>query len=177
MTHQILELVSVAAETRINELADILVDAVRSGASVSFMSPFDQDQSLHYWQTRLPAIATGDIVLLGAIWENRLVGTVQLDLVTPPNQHHRANVAKLLVHRDARRRGIGRALMQQIEQVARSHNRHLLVLDTMTGSAAEALYRSLGYMQIGIIPNYAYYPNGTIGDTTFFYKPLIATSQ
>lgn len=172
MQYQILELRSAAAATRIHELAEILVDAVHSGASVSFMPPFDREHALHYWQTRLPAIASGDIVLLGAMWENRLVGTVQLELATPPNQLHRANVAKLLVHRDARGNGIGRALMQQIEQVARSHNRHLLVLDTMTGSVAEALYQSLGYVQFGIIPDYAYFPNGTIGDTSFFYKSL-----
>lgn len=177
MTYQILELPSVVAETRVNELAEILVDAVCSGASVSFMPPFHQEHALHYWQTRLPAIATGDIVLLGAIWESRLVGTVQLELVTPPNQIHRASVAKLLVHRNARGNGIGRALMQQVEQVARSHNRRLLVLDTMAGSVAEALYRSLGYVQVGVIPDYAYFPDGTIGDTSFFYKSLIPKSQ
>ncbi len=170
--YQIVELEAVQAEARLVELSDILVDAVEGGSSVSFLMPFTQVEALAYWQNILPAIADGRTVLLAALVDGRTVGTVQLSLNTPPNQPHRADVAKLLVHSTTRRRGIGRALMQGVEGVALRRDRTLLTLDTWTGSVAERLYLSLGYVLIGTIPKYALFSNGQLGDASFFYKQL-----
>ena len=169
---QIVQLESGEAEARLSELSDILVDAVAGGASVSFMQPFNHTEALNYWQTIVSAIARGDRMLLAALLEDRAVGTVQLDLAMEPNQPHRANIAKLLVHSAARRRGIGRALMRRVEDLARQQGRTLLTLDTQTGSQAELLYRSLGYILAGVIPNYACSPDGPMKDTSIFYKQL-----
>jgi ribosomal protein S18 acetylase RimI-like enzyme len=160
------------AEARLSELADILVDAVNGGASVSFMQPFTHTEAIAYWQTIILAVAARKTILLAATQGDRAVGTVQLQLSTPPNQQHRADVAKLLVHRSARKQGIGRALMQQVEVIATHQGRRLLTLDTMTGTAAEQLYLSLGYVKAGIIPDYAHFPDGEIGSTSLFYKLL-----
>ena len=170
--HQIIELDSLAAQARLTELAEILVDVVAGGASVSFMSPFSQAEAIEYWQGIIASVEREKTVLLVALLGDRAVGTVQLQLATPPNQPHRADVAKLLVHRSARRQGIARALMQQIEVVAQQHDRTLLTLDTLTNSAAERLYLSIGYVPVGVIPHYAYYPNGVLADTCVFYKQL-----
>lgn len=168
----IVELEAKEAKLRLPELADILVDAVESGASVSFMLPFTQSEAIAYWTNIVTAIADGRTVLLVALVDNRAVGTVQLSLSVPPNQLHRAEVAKLLVHRTARQQGIGRSLMVHVEQIAKSRDRTLLTLDTLTGIAAEQLYRSLGYVCAGIIPEYACLPSGQLKDTSIFYKQL-----
>lgn len=171
--HQIIELDSIAARSRLTELAEILVDVVASGASVSFMSPFSKADAIEFWQGVIASVERGQTILLAALMGDRAVGTVQLQLATPPNQPHRADVAKLLVHPCARRQGIARALMQQIEVVAQQHDRTLLTLDTLTGSVAERLYLSIGYVPVGVIPGYAYYPDGiNLGDTCVFYKQL-----
>jgi ribosomal protein S18 acetylase RimI-like enzyme len=169
---EIVKLTLAEAEARQSELAALLVDAVEGGASVGFMTPFSLDESLAYWRKVLTAVAEGRAVLLAALCDNRAVGTVQLGLAPMPNQSHRADVAKLLVHRDMRRRGIGRALMERIENVALENGRTVLVLDTLTGSEAIPLYQSLGYLKAGIIPNYANWPDGSPGDTMIFYKQL-----
>lgn len=174
--YQIVEIDAAEATARLPELSEILVDAVTSGASVSFMMPFTATEAIAYWQTILPAVAQGDKILLVALVEGRAVGTVQLSLTTPPNQSHRADVAKLLVHHQAKRQGIARSLMQRLEKVALSQGRTLLTLDTMTDSIAEGLYLSLGYVLVGKIPNYAYFPDGSLGDTSFLYKHLVAKS-
>jgi len=152
----------------------VLHAAVHAGASVSFVLPFSLDDARAFWRDQvLPRAAAGTRRVLVARVERRIVGTVQLDLATPPNQRHRAEVLKLLVHPDARRRGIARALMLAIEDVARAEGRTLLTLDTRTGDAAEPLYLSRGYIAAGKIPGYALAPDGgALEATTILYKEL-----
>ncbi|HET6519840.1 MAG TPA: GNAT family N-acetyltransferase [Geminicoccaceae bacterium] len=169
---EVVALAAPEAGARLRELAAILVDAVEGGASVSFMLPFRHEEALAYWRGLLPAVAAGRTVLLAALIGGAAVGTVQLGLATPPNQPHRADVAKLLVHRRARRRGVGRALMARVEDEARRRGRTLLTLDTLTGGEAERLYLALGYVRAGVIPGYARLPTGPLGDTSIFYKHL-----
>ncbi|MBC7881581.1 MAG: GNAT family N-acetyltransferase [Anaerolineae bacterium] len=159
-------------EAGITSLAAILLDAVTSGASVSFLENFTLEMAKNFWIGLLPAVNQGQILILGALRDGQLVGTVQLHINTPPNQPHRADVAKLLVHRSARRLGIARKLMQYVEEVALDSNRWLLTLDTVPNSPAEQLYLSLGYVGIGIIPGYALLTDGRLGDTKIFYKQL-----
>lgn len=151
-------------------LAEILADCVAGGASVSFMSPFPAEAAAAWWDGVLEAERTGRTVLFGAWLGDDLVGTVQLGLDTPPNQPHRADLKKLLVHRRARERGVARALMGAAEAEARRRGLTLLVLDTVTGSPAERLYAGLGWNRVGIIPNYALWPDGRLCDTTVFWK-------
>jgi GNAT superfamily N-acetyltransferase len=160
-------------------LGDVLHAVVYDGAGVSFVVPFSQDEARAFWRERvLPGVRAGTRRVLVARHSGRIVGTVQIDLAVPPNQQHRAEVLKLLVHPDARRRGIARALMIALEPVARSEGRTLLTLDTWTGRAAEVLYRSLGYQAAGIIPRYA---RGSLTPeleaTTIMYKELSPESQ
>ncbi len=170
--YRIVELEADEAKSRITELADILVDAVESGASVSFMLPFTHAEAIAYWTNVIAAVTDGRTVLFVALLDNQAVGTVQLSLSVPPNQLHRGEVAKLLVHRTARRQGIARSLIEQMEQIARRRDRTLLTLDTLAGTVAEHLYRSLGYVCAGTIPEYACLPNGGLKDTLIFYKQL-----
>jgi GNAT superfamily N-acetyltransferase len=155
-------------------LADVLHATVHAGGSVSFVLPFPIESALAFWRDRvLPAVRAGTRRVLVARIGSRIVGTVQIDLGTPPNQPHRAEVLKMLVHPDARRQGIARALMLAIEEVARDAGRTLLTLDTVTGGPAETLYRSLGYVTVGVIPGYALPPQGTdLEPTTIMYKML-----
>jgi ribosomal protein S18 acetylase RimI-like enzyme len=147
---------------------------VLAGASVSFILPFSQDDAKAFWRDQtLPAVTAGLRSVLLARWEGRIVGSVQLDLATPPNQPHRAEVRKLLVHPEARRRGIAASLMTALEAEARRRRRTLLTLDTVTGGYAERLYRSLGYVAIGAIPGYALNFNSNEREaTTIMYKDL-----
>ena len=158
----------------IERLAEVLHAAVHAGASVSFVVPFSLDDSRAFWRDHvLPRIAAGTRRVLIARLDGKIAGTVQLDLATPPNQRHRAEVLKLLVHPDARRRGIGRALMLALEDVARVEGRTLLTLDTRTGDRAEPLYLSLGYILAGVIPSYARGPfSADLEPTSFMYKEL-----
>ncbi len=154
-------------------LAELLRDCVAAGASVNFVMPFGLDDSLAYWRDKVsPAVQTGQRDVLTAHVDGRLAGTVQLDCGTPPNQPHRADVSKLLVHPAFRRRGIARALMEALEANAGRRGRRLLTLDTATDDA-EALYRSLGYQRTGIIPGYALDAAGECFlDTVIMYKTL-----
>lgn len=162
-----------AAEARLQDLADILVDAVRGGASVSFMLPFGREDAAEYWRHVLGRVEAGQVVLLGASTGDRLDGTVQLHLDTPPNQPHRADVAKLLVHSRARRGGLGRALMAVVEAEALRFGRRLLTLDTLTDNPAARLYAGLGYTRAGEIPGYALMPDGSGPEATaVFWKRL-----
>jgi len=137
-------------------LAGILHAVVHDGAGVSFVLPFSLDDARAFWLDGvLPGVRSRARRVLVARREGRIVGTVQLALAMPPNQRHRAEVLKLLVHPADRRRGIARALMAALEGVARSEDRTLLTLDTWTGGAAEALYRSLGYVAAGVVPRFA----------------------
>jgi len=153
-------------------LAELLADAVNGGASVGFVTPFGPREAANWWRSLSADIESGRVILLAARQGDRIVGTVQLRLAPLPNSRHRAEVAKLLVHRDARRRGIARALLAAIEDVARREGRTLLVLDTISGSEADHLYRSLGWTEVGSVPNYAAMPDGTLAPTTYFYREL-----
>lgn len=171
MTITILQ--AAAAEAELDALAGILHDSVQHGASVNFVQPFAMEQARAFWQRQLPALRDGSAVLFVARHEDAMVGTVMLGLDTPPNQKHRADVRKLLVHSRARRQGLGRRLMQAAEADARRRGLTLLTLDTEHGSAAEPLYHALGYTLLGILPGYALAANGTtLQPCAFFYKAL-----
>jgi GNAT superfamily N-acetyltransferase len=153
-------------------LAEVLLDCVQGGASVSFMASFTKADAEAFFDRVCDGVEYGDRVLLAAFDGGELVGTVQLYTATPPNQPHRADVAKLLVRRSARGKGIAAQLMASVEEEARSAGRTLLVLDTVTGDPADYLYRKLGWTAAGVIPNYALYPDGSFCDTTIFFKHL-----
>jgi GNAT superfamily N-acetyltransferase len=154
-------------------LAEVLFDCVEGGASVSFMAPYSRRDAARFFQKILDEVENGTRILLAAFLGSDLVGTVQILTATPPNQPHRADVAKLLVLRSARAQGVGALLMQKVEEVARMEGKTLLVLDTVTGGAAERLYARLGWTRVGIIPNYAMFPDGRWCDTTVFWKALL----
>ena len=155
-------------------LADVLHAVVQGGAGVSFIVPFSTDDARAFWCDKvLPGVQARTRRVVVARQGERIVGTVQLDLATPPNQAHRAEVLKLLVHPDARRRGAARALMLAVEDIARAAGRTLITLDTVTGGPAEGLYRSLGYVAVGVVPRYA---RGSLTpeleDATILYRQL-----
>lgn len=156
-------------------LADILIDCVEGGASVSFMWPLTHHKALAFWQSVIDSAQRGERIVLVAEEMNSgtIVGTVQVVFAVPDNQPHRADVAKMLVHRRARRRGLGAALIQAAETAAREAGKTLLVLDTVTGSDAERLYARQGWQRLGVIPGYALWPNGGLCDTTYFYRTLL----
>jgi ribosomal protein S18 acetylase RimI-like enzyme len=160
-----------AANAAIGELADVLADCVAGGASVSFMLPYGHNDAVKFFEKVIPSVARDETVLVAAKLDGRIVGTVQLGLDMPPNQPHRGDIKKLLVHRAARNRGIGAALMARAEAEAKSRGRTLLVLDTASG-AAERLYERGGWQRVGVIPDYAMWPAGGFCDTTFFWKKV-----
>jgi ribosomal protein S18 acetylase RimI-like enzyme len=164
-----------ATEAELDELAEILHDSVAHGASVNFLQPFTMDQARAFWQRQLPVLRDGSAVLFVARDKaGSILGTVMLGLDTPPNQKHRADVKKLLVHSRARRQGLGRRLMQTAEAEARQRGLRLLTLDTEHGSVAEPLYHALGYTLLGILPGYALAADGkALQPCAFFYKPLV----
>jgi ribosomal protein S18 acetylase RimI-like enzyme len=153
-------------------LIHLLQDTVASGASVGFLPPLSIENAQQYWSTIFEEVRKHTCVLLVAREAGQIVGSVQLALATKPNAQHRAEVQKLFVLSSQRRRGIGRALMQAIEQAASDKQRTLLVLDTRQGDSAEQLYRTLGYCEVGIIPGYAHSATGTFDSTVIFYKTL-----
>ena len=163
-----------AADARANldGLAAVLHDCVDGGASVSYMAPFTLDDARAAMEGFVDDVEAGGRMLLAAFDDATVVGTVQVVYAWPPNQPHRADIAKLLVHRAARKRGIAQQLMAGAEAEARSEGKTLLVLDTVTGDDAERLYERLGYERVGVIPNYALYPDGRPCATTVFYKDL-----
>jgi GNAT superfamily N-acetyltransferase len=153
-------------------LADVLIDCVDGGASVSFMHPLTRDRAIAFWRRVAQGVAAGERALLVAEDEHGVCGTVQLVLDLPENQPHRADLAKMLVHRRVRRQGLGAALMRAAEATARDCGRTLLVLDAVTGGDAERLYERLGWQRVGVIPGYALMPNGEPCATTVFYRDL-----
>jgi len=169
---EIFAITAPVSETVLEQLAAVLVDCVEGGASVSFMSPFSQAQALAFFRKVASSVTSGDTLLLAAKLGGRIVGTVQLGLDTPPNQPHRADVRKMLVHRSARRFGIGAALMARIEDEARRLGRWLLVLDTVPGESGYRVYKRAGWIECGVIPDYAMFPDGRLCDTTLFWKRL-----
>ena len=162
------------ARERIGALSAILIDCVEGGASVGFVAPLTRERADRFWIKVAEGVAAGERMLLVA--EDRagseIVGTVQLVLGQPENQPHRADVAKMLVRRSARGRGVGAALLRAVEEAARADGRTLLVLDTVPGTAAERLYARGGWTPVGVIPGYALMPDGAPCDTTVFYKTL-----
>jgi GNAT superfamily N-acetyltransferase len=161
-----------SVRAHLDPLAAVLVDCVEGGASVSFMAPFSQEDGRAVFGDYAAEVEQGRRLLLAAFADGELVGTVQVILATPPNQPHRGEIAKLLVRRSARRHGIAERLMAEAEREAHDEGKTLLVLDTVTGDAAERLYTRLGWTHVGVIPDYALYPDGRPCSTTVFWKAL-----
>ncbi|MBB3396716.1 MULTISPECIES: GNAT family N-acetyltransferase [unclassified Rhizobium] len=158
------------ARTAIPDLCEVLTDCVNGGASVGFMQPYTNADAEPYWQGVADAVASGATLLLVAEIDGRAVGTVQVGAAQMPNQPHRGDLKKLLVHRSARGKGLARLLMDAAEREAAGRGKTLLVLDTATGSNAEAIYLRLGWQRVGVIPDYALWPEGGLCATTLFYK-------
>lgn len=155
-------------------LAEILAQTVAAGGSVHFMDPVPMDQARAYWRGALADAAAGGRILLGAFLEGRLEGTVTLYLDTPPNQPFRAEIWKLMVAPVARGRGLARALMTAAEALAVERGRTLLTLDTAVEGGASELYESLGWVRSGVIPDYAFKPQGGLVGTAVYYKRIAA---
>ncbi|NVD37390.1 GNAT family N-acetyltransferase [Ensifer sp. HO-A22] len=162
------------ARSAVPALAEVLSDCVEGGASVGFMQPYPPEAAMAYWQGVADAVAAEETLLMVAEDEGRIVGTVQVGVAQMPNQPHRGDLKKLLVHRAARGKGVARLLMQAVEQEAALRGKTLLVLDTATGSEAEAIYPRLGWERVGVIPDYAMWPEGGLCATTLFYKRIAA---
>lgn len=161
-------------EALIDDLAALTIDCVDGGASIGFMHPLAPAQARAFWQRVAAGVAGGERALLVAEDRSGVVGTVQLIVGQPDNQPHRADLAKLQVHRRARRQGLAEALMRAAEALARDCGKTLLVLDTVTGSDADRLYTRLGWQRVGEIPDFALWPRGGHCPTTFFYKRVAA---
>lgn len=172
MEHEIRRLTGAQGWASIGALAEVLVDCVEGGASVSFMAPFSKPDAEAFFASVMSEVDKGDRILLAAYDQEELVGTVQVAFPWQPNQPHRADIAKLLVARSSRGRGVAKRLMRHAENQARAAGKTLLVLDTTTGDTGEVLYERLGWKRVGVIPNYALYPDGRWCDTTVFYKNL-----
>jgi GNAT superfamily N-acetyltransferase len=159
-------------DAQIGGLADVLIDCVEGGASVSFLHPLRRDRAVAFWRRVVKGVAAGERALLVAEDARGLCGTVQLVLDLPENQPHRADLAKMLVHRRACRQGLGAALMRAAEAIALECGRTLLVLDAVTGGDAARLYERLGWVRVGDIPEYALFPRGEFCSTTVYYRNL-----
>ncbi|MFG2944704.1 GNAT family N-acetyltransferase [Streptomyces adustus] len=152
------------------ELADLLADTVHGGASIGFLAPLDRTDATAWWRGRAEAVDSGQLAVWVARDAGRVLGTVTLAFADKPNSRHRAELVKLMVHRDARGRGLGRALLATAEQAAAEAGITLLHLDTETDSPAERLYRAAGWTRAGTIPDYAASPDGVLRPTTLYYK-------
>ncbi|MEP4769547.1 MAG: GNAT family N-acetyltransferase [Roseibium sp.] len=154
------------------DLGRLLTACVENGAGIGFILPLDHRKAEAFWQSKMTDLECGDAFLMIAKEGNEIAGVVMLCLAPQDNGQHRAEVAKLMVHPNHRRKGIARKLMTAIDGLARSLNRWLIVLDTVTGDRAESLYSSCGYTKVGVIPDYAYGSHGKLDATTVFYKDL-----
>lgn len=173
-----IEIRPLAGSTETTErLAEILVETVAAGGSVSFMHPLPLEAARAFWSESLAAALRGERIILGAFEDKTLVGTVTLLLSLPQNQPHRAEIAKLMTRRSHRGRGIATKLMQAAEQLAVQHNRTLLVLDTATDGGAGSLYQRLDFKLAGEIPDYALKPHGGLSGTLLFWKRLGVSRQ
>jgi GNAT superfamily N-acetyltransferase len=161
-----------SARAAIADLCEVLSDCINGGASLGFMLPFKPQDGAGYWNDIAGEVEKGGIILAAAEVDGRLVGTVQIGLASKPNQPHRGDLMKLLVHRSARGLGLSRRLTEAAEAEAAGRGRTLLVLDTATGSDAEAIYPRLGWQRVGVIPDYALWPEGGYCATTLFYKRI-----
>jgi len=155
-------------------LAEIVADGVNGGAAISFMQPYTRADGLRFWRERVfPDVARGKRVLFVAYLDEAIVGTVQMEIALPPNQPHRCEVAKMIVHSHARRKGVAKRLMRALEEHAKSIGKTLITLDTRTGDHAEGLYASVGFVKAGVIPYYAFDPDGRARhSTTYMYKQI-----
>ncbi len=161
-------------EALIGQLSAVLMDCVDGGASVGFMQPLTRERAGAFWRRVAEGVAAGERALLVAEDADGVCGTVQLVLQLPENQPHRADLTKLLVHRRARRGGLGATLVRAAEATARDCARTLLVLDAVTGGDAARLYERLGWVRVGEIPGYALFPEGGLCSTTVYYRDLAA---
>lgn len=161
-------------QDRLDELIGLLHACVEEGASINFIHPYSHEDAKRFWVRKvLPRVGDQELTVLVAECDGRIVGSVQLDCDTPPNQVHRADIKKLLVHPGFQRRGIGRQLMAGIEGIARGFGRSLLTLDTRSGDKGEPLYLSVGFIAAGTIPDYSRDARSERFDAaTFMYKPL-----
>lgn len=162
------QLTAPVSDEDIEGLALLLLDATAAGASVGFLDGMTVESAMEWWRACIASAAD----VLVARDDDGIIGTVQLRPASMPNQRHRADIAKLLVHRRARRQGLGAMLMQEIERRAKSSGFTLLTLDTKRGDAAESLYRRAGWTEVGVVPGYALNPDGSLCDTVIFYKNL-----
>ncbi|MEU9332708.1 GNAT family N-acetyltransferase [Streptomyces sp. NPDC048290] len=158
-------------------LADLLVDTVDDGASVGFLAPLDHAEALAWWRTRADGLREGRLAMWAAVQDGRPVGTVALAFADKPNSGHRAELVKLMVHRDARGRGLGRRLLAAAEETAAESGITLLHLDTETDSGAERLYTAAGWTRIGTIPDYAADPGGVLRPTSLYFKRVGTASD
>jgi GNAT superfamily N-acetyltransferase len=169
---QIRRLAAAEGRQHVAALAEVLLDCVEGGASVSFMASLSRAEAEAFFENAVSEVESGRRIVLAAFIDSQLVGTVQVITATPPNQPHRADVAKLLVLRSARGQGVATRLMQEAEAASSLAGKTVLVLDTVTGGDAERLYARLGWTRVGVIPNYALFPDGTFCDTTVFWKQV-----
>ncbi|KML58150.1 acetyltransferase [Burkholderia cepacia] len=161
------------ASACVDALADVLIDCVEGGASVSFMLPIERPTAIAFWTHVVEGVRNGERILLVAEdAAGRIVGTVQVVTAQPENQPHRADIAKMLVSRHARRQGVAAQLMAAADAAARDAGKTVLVLDTVTGGDAERLYERAGWQRVGVVPNFALMPDGALCATTFFHKQL-----
>ena len=163
-------------QSHVDALATISIDCVEGGASVGFMHPFTRERAVAFWRKVARGVAAGERAILVAEDADGVCGTVQLILDQMENQPHRADLAKMLVHRRARRQGLGAALMRAAEAMAREHGKTLLVLDAVTGGDAARLYEHLGWTRVGDVPRFALFPQGGFCSTTYYYRDLSAGS-
>ncbi|MGR6974130.1 N-acetyltransferase family protein [Streptomyces cynarae] len=161
---------------RCEELADLLTDTVHSGASIGFLAPLDRAAAVAWWKARADAVDAGGLTVWIARAGDRVAGTVSLAFPDKPNGRHRAELVKLMVHREARGKGLARRLLATAERAAAEAGITLLHLDTETGSPAESLYRSAGWTRVGSIPDFAATPAGVLQPTTIFYKQVAPLS-
>ncbi|WP_166335068.1 GNAT family N-acetyltransferase [Sphingobacterium chungjuense] len=166
-----------AEKDLIQGLTDLLLDTVKRGASIGFMNDISEQDAIQFWTQVLDKVTQEKTLLLIAreASAEQIIGTVQLQIDLPRNQIHRADVAKMMVHSEHRRKGIAERLLVEIEKIALAHDKHILVLDTVTGSPAQRLYQKSGWIEVGDIPDYAMLPNGELCSTTYFYKNLLKT--
>jgi len=161
------------APPEVDGLVDVLIDCVEGGASIGFMLPLSRARAHEFWSGLADAVGRGDRALLVAEDDEGVCGTVQLILAQPDNQPHRADLSKMLVHRRARRRGLGEALMRAAEALAVDCGKTLIVLDAVTDGDAYRLYSRLGWVRVGEVPDFALWPEGGYCSTTFFYRSLV----
>jgi GNAT superfamily N-acetyltransferase len=157
---------------QLDALAAVLYDCVAGGASVGYMAPFSHAEAREAYEVWAAEAERGRCLVMGAFVNGYLVGTVQVVLALMPNQPHRGEIVKLLVHRSARKRGIARLLMEGAEAEARAEGKTLLVLDAVTGGDASRLYERMGWVTVGVVPDFALYPDGRFCDTTYYWKAI-----